>query len=62
MTCVVVPVMIVEGGTLGEVDAMEGVLNRHGTHQNHSRQNGLPAVDVMEWAELNRKHSTGDQE
>src|SRR5258708_40181923 len=45
-----------------EVDAMEGVLNRHGTHQNHSRQNGLPAGDVMEWAEVNRERSAGGQE
>lgn len=62
MTCVVVPVIMVEGGRACEVDAMEGVLNRHGTHQNHSRQNGLPAVDVMERAELNRERGTGDQE
>ena len=41
---------------------MESVLNRHGSHQNHSRQNGLRAVDVMEWTELNRERGTGDQE
>src|SRR5882724_3973534 len=50
------------GGRACEVEAMESVLNRHGAHQNHSRQNGSRAVDVMERTESNRERSTGDQE
>jgi len=50
------------GRRASKVDAMGGILNRHGCYQHHPGEYRLPSVAIAERAKMDRKGRTYNQE